>query len=210
MRTTFAAVLLMVVATSAAEAQFFAGGWGRDGYHSSTYEEGVQRGFADFVRSAGQAQLLNSEATKNYEDARKKYLENRLLATQTYFDMRRMNQEARRSERSLPLSLEAYARLARQQAPERLSVSQLDPLTGTITWPAPLLRADYQAEREELERLYQERAQGLAHNYDAILLAADKFQERLKTDLAKFDPDEFIRAKKFLDSLAYEPKIAQR
>ena len=209
MRTTLAALVLIVVATGAARAQFFAGGWD-GGYHSSTYEEGVQRGFADFVRSAGQAQLLNSEATKNYEDARKKYLENRLLATQTYFDMRRMNQEARRSERSLPLSMEAYARLARQQAPERLSVSQLDPLTGAITWPAPLLRPDYQAEREELERLYQERAQGLAHNYDAILLSATKFQERLKMDIEKFDPDEFIRAKKFLDSMAYEPKIAQR
>src|SRR5688572_29419390 len=142
MRTSLAVLLLIAGTTSAARAQFFSGGdWG---YHSSTYEEGVQRGFADFVRSAGQAQLLNSEAAKNYEDARKKYLENRLVATQTYFDARRMNQEARRSERSPPLSMEAYARLARQQAPDRLSVSQLDPLTGTITWPQPLLRPDYQ------------------------------------------------------------------
>jgi hypothetical protein len=209
MRIPLAALLMILLAASAAQAQFFTGGWD-GGYHSSTYEEGVQRGFADFVRSAGQAQLLNSEATKNYEDARKKYLENRLLATQTYFDARRMNQEARRSERSPPLSMEAYARLARQQAPDRLSVSQLDPLTGTITWPQPLLRPDYQAEREELERLYRERAGGVAHNYEAILLSTDKFQERLKTDLQKFDPNEFIRAKNFLDSLAYEPKVAQR
>ncbi len=147
---------------------------------------------------------------KNYEDARKKYLENRLQATQTYFDMRRLNAEARRSERSLPLSLEAYQRLARQQAPERLSVSQLDPLTGTIVWPAPLRRPEYQAPREELERLYVERANGVDLNYDDIQVACDRFQEQIKADLDKFDPNDFIRAKKFIDSLSYEPKVAQR
>jgi hypothetical protein len=207
MRTIFAALAMVLITAPLAQAQYYGGGWG---YHSSTLQEGAQRGFADVIRSAGAANLLNSEATSKYEDARKKYLENRLQATQTYFDMRRLNTEARRSERSLPLSTEAYARLARQQAPERLSVSQLDPLTGTIVWPAPLRRPEYDAPRLELERLYTERANGTSLNYDDIQVACDKFQQQIKADLPKFEPNDFIRAKKFIDSLAYEPKVAQR
>ena len=208
MRTTIFATLVVLGLSPAAFGQYYDGWGGR--YHSSTEIEGAQRGFADFIRSAGAANLMNAEATSKYEDARKKYLENRLQATQTYFDMRRLNAEARRSERSLPLSLEAYQRLARQQAPDRLSVSQLDPLTGTITWPAPLARADYQVEREELERLYRERATGIDLNYDDIRQASDRLIERLTREIDKFEPNDFIRAKKFVESLAHETRLAQR
>jgi hypothetical protein len=212
MRTSIFSTLLVLACGSTAFSQSGGGlgPWGVYPYHSSTEIEGTQRGFADFIRSAGAASLLNSEATSKYEDARKKYLENRLQATQTYFDMRRINAEARRSQRSLPLSLEAYQRLARQQAPERLSVSQLDPLTGTISWPVVLQRADYQVEREELERLYRERATGVQYHYDGIQTATDRFLERLKTDVNQFEPNDFIRAKKFVESLAYETRLAQR
>lgn len=189
------------------------GGYGSDSYghdHVSTYEEGVQRGFADVVRSAGAANLMNSAAAKNYEDARKKYLENRLQATQTYFESRRINQESRDAERSRPLSMEQYVRLARQQAPDRLSVSQLDPLSGIITWPASLRSAEYKQDRTTIERLYQERARGVDANYQDIQLACEALQAKLQADVAKFDPNDFIRAKKFVESLTYEVKVAQR
>src|SRR5262245_55227841 len=93
------AALLVVLPMSAAQAQW----WGNSGYHSSTLEEGVQRGYADVVRSYGMANLLNSQAAGNFEQARKAYIENQLNATQTYFEMRRYNTEARRAERGTPL-----------------------------------------------------------------------------------------------------------
>lgn len=189
------------------------GGYGSSDYghsHASTYEEGVQSGFADVVRSAGAANLMNSAAAKNYEDARKKYIENRLQATQTYFESRRINQESRDAERSRPLSTEQYVRLARQQAPERLSVSQLDPLSGIITWPASLRSAEYKQDRATIERLYQERARGVDANYQDIQFACEALQAKLQADVAKFDPNDFIRAKKFVESLTYEVKVAQR
>src|SRR4051812_24251793 len=102
---------------------------------SSTVEEGAQRGYADVVRSYGMANLLNSQAANQFEQARRAYIENRLKATQSYFEMRRYNEEARRAMRSTPLSMEQYVRLAREQAPEPLTATQLDPLTGTISWP---------------------------------------------------------------------------
>jgi hypothetical protein len=222
MRTLFASCLLLATATSGwAQSQFLPGdgtpveetfvpGVGySSGYGSSTYEEGVQRGFADIVRSAGAANLMNSEAAKNYEDARKKYIENRLQATETYFEMRRVNQESRAALRPRPLSTEQYVRLARQQAPERLSVSQLDPLSGTIGWPRVLMSERYKADRELLQTLFKERSRGVAHNYEEIREACDALLAKLKADASRIDANDFIRAKNFVDSLSYEVRLAQ-
>ena len=101
-------LLFLVGAPAPARAQYAGvpGGGGDLWYrptYSSTYEEGVQRGYADIVRSQGMANLMNSEAAKKYEEARREYLDNRLKATQTYFEMRRVNQEARSRERTSPL-----------------------------------------------------------------------------------------------------------
>jgi hypothetical protein len=208
---TFASSLLVVLAVApAARAQYGYGYGGYGGGYSSTVEEGAQRGFADVVRSAGMANLMNSEAAKNYEDARKKYLENRMQATQTYFDMRRYNQQARAAERGTPLSTEQYVRLARQQAPDRLSVSQLDPLSGLISWPPSLRRDAYATDRAALEAMFKQRAAGTAGNYDEIRSACDALQDKLKANISTFMANDFIAAKKFVESLSYELSAPQR
>jgi hypothetical protein len=58
--------------------------------------------------------------------------------------------------------------------------------------------------------LYRERANGVDFNYDDIRVATDRLLERLKTDVSKFEPNDFIRAKKFVESLAHETRLAQR
>jgi len=200
---TFAGLVL--IACSPASAQYWGGG-----YHSSTAEEGVQRGYADVVRARGMANLMNSEAAINLQDADKKYLENRLTATQTYFEMRRYNQEARRAERSPPLSNEQYVRLARAQAPGRLSVSQLDPFTGKITWPTALQREKYDKLRSEIDTLFQARASGTVLADDEIGAATSQFLEALKADIASFRQTEYIAARNFLTSLAFEAQQPQQ
>lgn len=200
-----ACVLFVLCVCSSANAQYWGGGWG-GGYHSSTLEEGIQRGYADVVRSRGMANLMNSEAAKNFEDARSKYLDNRLQATQTYFEMRRYNQEARRAERSTPLANEQYVRLARAQAPARLSVSQLDPFTGKITWPAALQREKYSMLRNSIDALFAARATGTTFADDEIGVATDAFLAEIKADIDSFRPMEYVAARNFLISLAFESR----
>jgi hypothetical protein len=212
-------VLLLAVAFSAAHAQPldpypYRGGYGSGDFyfqrHSSTLEEGIQRGYGDVVRSYGMANLLNSEAAKNYEQARKDYIENRLKATQAYFEQRSYNDSYRRNQRSAPLSMDQYVRLARQQAPDRLSISQLDPFTGTINWPLALKRPEYADHREQIERLFSAKAQGTELVYNQIAKAVDEFRLVLKADLNTFDQTEYVQAKNFLDSLAYESQLVRR
>jgi hypothetical protein len=178
--------------------------------HASTLEEGVQRGYGDVVRSYGMANLLNSEAAKNYEQARRDYIENRLKAAQAYFELRSYNESYRRNQRSAPLSMDQYVRLARQLAPDRLSVSQLDPFTGTVNWPLALRRPEYAEFRERIERLFQSRAQGTALVHGQIAKAVEEFALVLKADIDTFKQPEYIQAKNFLDSLAYESSLVHR
>jgi hypothetical protein len=193
----FAAVLVLLVVTASAQAQ-----WGNWGYHSSTYEEGVQRGYADVVRSQGMARLLNSKAATEYEAARRAYIENQLKATQTYFEMRRYNDSARAAARSTPLSNEEYVRIAREQAPDQLTATQLDPLTGAIGWPVALRAEAYRPFRERLEKLFHDRATGYPV-YNEILTAVQDFQNRFREDIMRMPANDFVSGRRFLDSLAF-------
>jgi hypothetical protein len=213
--TTRLAIICIVLApAAAAQGQVFdnyfdgyGGGYGYS-YHSSTAEEGIQRGYADIVRSQGMANLLNSKAAKEWEQARKDYIDNRLRATQTYFEMRRVNEDYRASQRSSPLSMEAYVRLARQQAPDPLSTSQLDSLSGAIGWPAALRKEQYGPLRQQLDKLFQQRAGGHL-DYQAIHDACTEMIALLKNELNTLPSNEYLAAKKFLESLDYTARITR-
>jgi hypothetical protein len=221
MRCQLAALLVILVASLVLAQDYVPGGGSSSAYipgygfggtaygHASTEAEGVQRGFADVVRSAGAANLMNSEAAKNYEDARKKYIENRLQATETFFDMRRVNQQSRSAERPRPLSTEQYVRLARQQAPTRLSVSQFDPLSGTINWPGVLRDDKFKAERATIEKLCQERARGISSNHIELDEAIQALSDKLKPEAQTLSANDFIQARKFVESLAQEVRFTR-
>jgi hypothetical protein len=151
------------------------------------------------------ANLLTGQAAVQVEQARKAYIENQAKATQTYFELRRYNAEARHKT---PLSLDQYVRLARDMAPEPLTATQLDPLTGTVSWPAPLRLPQYEAFRQRVDRLFQDRATGYLV-YGEIQQAVQEFEAQLKADLMKFQPDDYIVAKKFLDSLGWAARGVQ-
>jgi hypothetical protein len=203
--TRFCSLLLVAVPAACVQAQYFGDSTMP---YSSTLEEGIQRGHADVVRSYGMANLLNSQAANQIEQARKAYIENRLKATQTYFEMRRYNDEARRAERGSPLSMEQYVRLARDQAPEPLSATQLDPLTGIVAWPATLRAPHYEPFRRRLDRLFQDRATGYVV-YGEIQAAIQEFADQLKLEIDRIPANDYVAAKKFLDSLAWAARGVQ-
>lgn len=202
------AIMFGMSATAAAQ---WGDGWGGGGYHASTYAEGVQRGYADVVRSQGAANLMNSAAAQNYEQARSMYFDNRIQGTQTYFDMRKMNRQYRQQEATPRLSSEQLFRIAAEQAPDKLSSSDLDPLTGDITWPLILELPAYEPYRQKLESLYSERVDrgGVAgpENYLDIQKTAKAALADLRTNIKDYPPDDYLKAKKFLENLAYTARF---
>ncbi len=218
MRTTLGLLTLLSLgplASATAQVPYVPGGypwpvpWGYGyGYHhASTYEEGVQRGFADIIRSAGAANLMNSEAAKNWEDARRKNIDNRVYGTEKYFQMRQINRAARAAERSRQPSMEDLIRYASQRAPDRLSPTKLDPLTGVISWPTILHGEAYEADRKKLEALYARRSEtGLLtpEQLAEVEAAVESMSAELKRNINVYSPQSYSQAKEFLKSLAYE------
>ncbi len=201
-----ACALLPFGLQSAHADDYYPGGYGVS-YHASTYEEGVQRGFADVVRSAGDYNLRNSQAAINYEQARSDNLDNRLKYTQTYFEMRQLNKQYRAAEAGPKPTSEQLFQIAKDRAPSRMSTSELDPLTGDIAWPVLLRDAPYDPYRTQLEALFQQRANrgstGSA-NYQQIKQTAAAMEAELKSRLQQYPSGDYIQAKKFIEGLAYE------
>ena len=179
--------------------------------HASTVEEGAQRGLADVIRSKGAANLMNSEAAKNYEDARRKRIDNRMHATQTWFQMRDFNRQARAAERGPRPTQQDLIRLAESNKPRRLSTSDLDPLSGDISWPVLLRDDQFRTDREKLEQLYDQRAKNGYLTPDQFLeidQVSKKMLGDLKKNIRQYPPQSYTQAKGFLTSLHYESYLA--
>ena len=129
----------------------------------------------------------------------------------TYFDMRRMNREARTAERG-PRPTEAdLVRYAQIGKPQRPSPSELDVVTGRISWPRLLQSAEFAPQRAALDEVFSHRASSGAINvneylkvYQLTALMLDALRARIR-DVPSYD---YLVARRFLQSLTYEARLA--
>lgn len=200
---TIAIVLLSAVG---AMAQW---GW-NEGYHASTAGEGYARGMADVIRSEGEYNLTTSQAAINMTEARRREIENQKEWTDTYFRMREMNREYRAKEQGPRKTREDWIRYAQMGKPNRLSPSELDTVSGIIHWPTLLKTDAYSSYRAQLDELFAERAQTGSMSGDGLVKAnqiTKAMLEDLKGQITQVPSSEYMRARKFIESLAYESKL---
>lgn len=185
------------------------GGWGGGG---GTVAGNYMQGMASTVRAAGDYNLETSQAWVNAEEAKRREIENRKEWTDAYFEMRRANADYRAAERGPKGTPEDWVRYAREAAPARLSPGELDYVTGQIVWPRLLMADEFKDGREQLDRLYATRADkggNIGPNgYQKIQDETDMMTAYLKKNIKRFPPNEYLEAKKFLESLAYEARFA--
>jgi hypothetical protein len=181
---------------------------GEYGYHSSTLEEGWLRGLGALATSLGQGNYYNSLAAINAQEAYSRYVQNRQKAIEEYFYAKQTNRSARQAQRSQPLSREQYVALAKSEAPRRLTETQYNRTLGRLSWPGALAGGEFAAEREALDVAFGSRSLGdvdasskfYAEVRDLTAAMADK----LKLNVDDMDAAQYMTAKKFLMSLAYE------
>ena len=199
---TWISFLLMAAAGETANAQY-----ADVSYHASTAAEGAARGMSDMIQSAGAANLMNSEAAKNYEAARKQNIENRLTWTNTYWEMKRVNKEYRDAQRRPAPTQEQLVRMAKGGLPDRLAISQLDPLTGVLAWPDVLRAEPYAEYRVQIDKIYAGRAANGYLGPDQYLKVKQLTNEMtnvLKQNIKQYTSTESIQARKFLESVSFE------
>lgn len=127
------------------------------GYHSSTAGEGYARGMGEVIRAYGENNLANARAQREWEAARKEYIDNRLLATEAFWERRQIYQQNRAAEQyEQRQRAEAYLAKVRLQD---LSPQEFDLETGQIQWPKLLADERFQQFRTQLDQLFAKRAQ---------------------------------------------------
>jgi hypothetical protein len=178
------------------------------GYHSSTAEEGILRGYASVVTAQGQANYLNGQAAVYFQQARKQAINNNELATETYFRTRRVNLEARNAERPARLNSDQYAVLAKKAAPDRLTSHEYDTTFARLTWPAALSGDEFAEQREAMDRAFGSRSlrdSGAdSAFYGEVKQISSAMQKTLQSQVGRLDGTQYVAAKKFLMSLTYE------
>ncbi len=207
-----AALPAMLVANQALAK--WGGGWGYGGFGgmgwASTAQQGADMGMAAVVRAQGYANLKNSEAAKNWEEAKTMEMQNRLRWTETYFEMRKVNREKRADEAGPPITQEQAIALAKMSAPARLNSTQLDPVTGHIEYPLILTQDIYKAYRERLDALFARRAASGGsirfEDFQAIQTTVSQFTEALQQHVDQYAAGDYGRARNFLNSLVQEAR----
>jgi len=178
--------------------------------YSSTRAEGVGRGMADVIRAGGETAESVSRARMNREDTRSKYSDNQLKWAETYQKRKAMGR-AERDRRSAEerVKRDKWLSTRKSNLPPRLGPSQLDPLTGKINWPVTLLGKEYAEQRNILEELFVIRAHTSANSEIAqrVHTVSRQMQDVLKGNIRDILPEQYIAARKFLESLGREAQF---
>lgn len=180
--------------------------WGGGYHHASTYEEGIQRGYADVIRSQGLRDLLQSQAAINIEHARALYIDNKVAKVKAFYERRQVNRDAAQQKR-----LERDARVARSAAivAERRSrpvvIDQFNTVTGEIYWPEVLQDRRFDSSRRKLEGLLTRRVSGsqstTGKNLQDIRQTATEMRTELKREFRTLPPGQLTVGRKFIENL---------
>lgn len=180
------------------------GGYGYGGGTTAAGSAGT--GMANVISAQGDYNLSTSEAAINMTQAQSAEIQNRQEYTNTYFEMRATNKAARAAEEGPPPTAEEMARMAQEGAPKSLDKSQLDPVTGSLSWPTLLQDESFASQREVLDELSAKQSRdgalGLTDQKDARKAIQEMYSE-LKAQIRDVAPQDYAEARSFLRSLTY-------
>jgi hypothetical protein len=181
------------------------GGWGGNS-GASTAAGSALGGMSQVISAAGQYNLSTSAAAVNMTQAEHNQIQNDMLATDTYFQMRATNRAARETEREPKPTMEQLVRISREGVPKPLNTSQVDPVTGRVAWPGTLQDASFDAQRAEVDQLFAQWAThgGLPYSEQSkVRQAVDTMLAGLKAQIRQIPPQTYVACRGFLQSLCY-------
>ena len=182
-------------------------GWGRSG--GGTAAGSAMQGMASVVNAAGNYNLSTSAAAINMTQAQKQGIQNWASFTDTYFDLRARNRQEAAAARGKPVSEEYMHRMAQAGAPKPLGSQQLDPVSGAISWPDLLQDDKFREQRDTLQAALAERAKYGTIPSEGKKKAKEATQamlDLLSGMIRDVEPEDYLSAKQFIQSLALEAR----
>jgi hypothetical protein len=159
-------------------------------------------GMGNLIRAEGAYNQSTAQAMVALEQAKSAQMANRLKAAQTYYQLRRLNEQEQAEQ------ARRHAALYGEVPPPkilRLSASQLDPVTGAITWHPLLQGAEFQPERSKVDHLFADRATLLLPvTVMEVGHLVDHMRDKLDAQHDDLPTADFFAARHFLEAVAAE------
>lgn len=194
------------VAAAATASWFMPYGYGY-GSAGTTAAQSYMLGMSQVIRAQGEANVNNSAAAINYEQARGAYIENSKKWTEAYYQRKELYQksEADKAARARQ-SRDNYLASLKTAPSQSLAPSQLDPVTGHILWPEALAGDAYAAQRRKVEELVQiRRYTGMTELLaQQLSMVARDMQSELRMHISEMPANAYLAARKFLDGLLHD------
>jgi len=190
--------MLSAVTMNAASAQYgwygypgFGGGYPVEG--AATAGESYARGLADVIRSRSMAAVASARAAEEFEEARRKYLENRDYAARSFLERRAMRDQYReQADNTFYKSDEKLANYVESRRLKPLTSSEFYEPTGDISWPLVLSMTGDSERRQRVSELFAKRAEeGSLPPEQYVEL--NKLLRQWRSDLVNYE-DQFPRS----------------
>lgn len=174
-------------------------------------------GMGNFATGLGQYQVSNAQAQLIRQQVIASYLQNQRLKLETHFKNQELLDERRKAKLAenaehMKIVNEQLRQLHQLEAPHRLTDEQFDRMHNFIHWPYVLRTSEYDELRFTIDKLFDERSPGHSgegsDNAVAIDKACKQMLEVVKDHIRQLEPEEYVSAKHFLASLAYEAKFS--
>ena len=164
------------------------------------------------TRAVGEANLDNSLANMNNQEAIRRALENSLKYAETYYARRDLWFDYQEEHRRKPLTMEGYRKLAEAAGASRLTAEQFDAATGKVRWPDMLQAKTLEPYRVRIDNALANRSStdvGYgSKTHEEVRLMTESMQEVLDRNRKKLPSHLYVNAVKFLESVTFEARFA--
>jgi hypothetical protein len=178
-------------------------------HHASTVHEGAMRGIANGIRAAGASKYNAAAAALIAEEARERYLANRVRSAKTFWDLRQLHASRSASQKSQPKSSSLIRTTSHTPSSTRRSTTLVTPGRPGFEWPEALMHSSLATTRERLTTLFSERSStyrgASSENSRLIRSTAVTMRDLLKERVRDVEPMAYVQAQRFLTQLADAP-----
>ncbi len=183
------------------------GGYGGGGYAGGTAYGSMATGMGNYIRSQGAYNQMTAAAMKDVQEAKSMALDNKLKASQTYEQMREVNQRYVAEKKAREAA--AYSSTVPPPKRPRLSPSQLDPVSGEIRWPQVLLADQFKPYRDQLDALFKLRASDPSRvDYTQVRAVTDPMRNEYDKLIDSMQTNDFFAGRHFIEAVAEESRYS--
>ncbi len=169
---------------------------------------------AAWLTAVTNANGTNAKTLATLQQVRGLSLANNLKVAQTFYEKRKLYEGYRGLNTRKRPTREDVIRYSKVSVPQRPANFQVRAARGKIVWPEVLLEEEFSDCRIQLDSLFvQRRAESSTSGINVsrqTQTVAMQMRSQLRSKMRQMTPADYLAARKFLESLAYEARFPAR